>query len=79
MLRREERRVIDEEKRQAALDAMGVLDTPPDERVERVVRLAQDLFRVPMVSVSLIDRDRQWRKAQIGLGGKRSPTAGFLL
>lgn len=65
--------MISEERRQAALDAMGILDTPPDERVERVVRLAQDLFRVPMVSVSLIDRDRQWRKAQIGLGGNEAP------
>lgn len=65
--------MINEEKRQAALEAMGVLDTPPDERVERVVRLAQDLFRVPMVSVTLIDGDRQWRKSQIGLGGNEAP------
>jgi len=28
---------------------------------------------VPMVSVSLIDRDRQWRKSQIGLGGNEAP------
>ncbi|GAB3818112.1 hypothetical protein GCM10028820_19810 [Tessaracoccus terricola] len=65
--------MIDEQRRQAALDAMQVLDTPPDERVDRVTRLAQEIFDVPMVSVSLLDRDRQWRKSQIGLGGSEAP------
>lgn len=64
--------IVDEEARQRALDAMQILDTPPDDRVDRVTRLAQELFDVPMVGVTLIDRDRQWRKSQIGLGG---PTA----
>lgn len=53
-----------------------MLDTPPDARVERVTRLAQELFDVPMVSVTLIDRDRQWRKSQIGLGGREAPREG---
>ncbi|MGP6174372.1 PP2C family protein-serine/threonine phosphatase [Corynebacterium sp. A21] len=52
---------------------MGILDTPPDERVDRVARLAKEMFGVPMVSVSLIDRDRQWRKSEIGLGGSEAP------
>ena len=65
--------MTDEVRRQAALDALGVLDTPPDERVDRVARLAKEMFDVPMVSVSLIDRNRQWRKAQIGLGGFEAP------
>lgn len=65
--------MLDERKRQAALDAMGILDTPPDERVDRVTRLAKEMFDVPMVSVSLIDRDRQWRKSEIGIGSTESP------
>ncbi|MBB1484472.1 SpoIIE family protein phosphatase [Tessaracoccus sp. MC1865] len=52
---------------------MGILDTPPDERVDRVTRLAQQMFNVPMVSVSLIDRDRQWRKSEVGIGSSESP------
>jgi hypothetical protein len=65
--------MFEEATRQAALDAMGILDTPPDERVDRVTRLAKEMFGVPMVSVSLIDRNRQWRKSQIGLDGDEAP------
>ena len=68
--------MFDDEKRQRAVEALGVLDTPPDARVDRVTRLAQELFDVPMVSVTLIDRDRQWRKSQIGLGGSEAPREG---
>jgi serine phosphatase RsbU (regulator of sigma subunit) len=67
--------MIDEMRRQLALDALHVLDTPEDERVDRITRMAQELFRVPMVSVTLLDRDRQWRKSQIGLGGREAPRA----
>ena len=68
--------MFDDEKRQRAIETLGVLDTPPDARVDRVTRLAQELFDVPMVSVTLIDRDRQWRKSQIGLGGNEAPREG---
>lgn len=69
--------MIEEASRQRALEAMGVLDTPPDERVDRVTRLAQELFHVPMVSVTLIDRDRQWRKSQIGLTAEAPREGAF--
>jgi hypothetical protein len=65
-----------EEHRQRAIEALGILDTPPDERVDRITRIAQQAFGVPMVSVTLIDRDRQWRKSQIGLGGNEAPREG---
>ena len=68
--------MFDDEKRQRAIEELGILDTPPDARVDRVTRLAQELFDVPMVSVTLIDRDRQWRKSQIGLGGNEAPREG---
>ena len=65
--------MFDERRRQQALEELGILDTPRDERVDRVARLAKEMFGVPMVSVSLIDRDRQWRKAEIGLGADQAP------
>ena len=57
----------DELERLDALHQLEVLDTPREERFDRVVRLAQRLFDVPMVAISLIDEGRQWHKANVGL------------
>ncbi|WP_258934542.1 GAF domain-containing protein [Nesterenkonia pannonica] len=62
----------DEASSQRALEQLNILDTLPDERVDRVTRLAQELFDVPMVSVTLLDKDRQWRMSEIGLGGREA-------
>lgn len=63
----------DQDASQRAIERLGVLDTPRDERIDRVTRIAQEMFDVPMVSVTLLDRDRQWRKSEIGLGGREAP------
>ncbi len=57
----------DEPARLAALYAMSVLDTPPEEQFDRLTRLAAHLFNVPIAAVSLIDADRQWLKSRFGL------------
>jgi phosphoribosyl 1,2-cyclic phosphodiesterase/CheY-like chemotaxis protein len=57
-----------EELRLAALHALGILDTPAEERFDRLTRLAAALFDVPIALVSLVDRDRQWFKSRHGLG-----------
>jgi GAF domain-containing protein len=59
---------LDEERRLAALRALGVLDTPAEERFDRLTRLAAALFEVPAALVTLVDRDRQWFKSRHGLG-----------
>jgi hypothetical protein len=53
--------------RQRALAGLGILDSGPEARFDRITRLAQQLFDVPMVSITLLDGDRQWRKSHIGL------------
>ena len=60
--------VIDEMARQRALDDMGILDTPPEERFDRVTRLAKQLFGVKTAAINLIDQDREWSKSVTGLG-----------
>lgn len=57
----------DEVKRLAALLALQILDTPPEERFGRITRQATRLFSVPIALVSLIDTDREWFKACEGL------------
>lgn len=67
--------VIDEMARQRALDDMGILDTPPEERFDRVTRLAVQLFGVETAAVNLIDHDRQWAKSVSGRGPQVMPRA----
>lgn len=61
--------------RLAALHATDLLDSPVEERFERITRLAQTLFNVPIVTVSLVDEDRQWFKSRIGLDAPETPRA----
>ncbi|CUR55776.1 putative Protein serine phosphatase with GAF(S) sensor(S) [metagenome] len=65
--------VLHERDRLAALRQLEVLDTPAEERFDRVVRIAQRAFGVPMVSVNLIDEDRSFSKAWLGTGGGVHP------
>jgi anti-sigma regulatory factor (Ser/Thr protein kinase) len=58
--------VIDEMARQRALEELGILDTPPEERFDRVTRLAKSLFGVQSAAINLIDGDRQWAKSVAG-------------
>jgi diguanylate cyclase (GGDEF)-like protein len=66
-------RPSDEPQRQQALDELDLLDTPAELYLDTLVRLTRDLFEVDTVLVSLIDRDRQWFKARIGLEPAETP------
>jgi phosphoribosyl 1,2-cyclic phosphodiesterase/CheY-like chemotaxis protein len=57
----------DEERRLASLRALRIFDTQPDDRFDRITRLASALFDVPIALVSLIDEKRQWFKSCYGL------------
>ena len=48
----------EEQARWGALPRLEVLDTPPDARFDRIVRLAQSIGGTPIVAISLFDRDR---------------------
>ncbi|WP_299342779.1 GAF domain-containing protein [uncultured Pseudoxanthomonas sp.] len=56
-----------ETRRQHALDRYHVLDTLPATVYDDLVTLAAALCGTPIAVVSLIDRDRQWFKARLGL------------
>jgi len=64
-----------EDRRIAALRALDVLDTPMEERFDRITRFASQLFDVPIALVSLIDQDRQWFKSAMGLDVRETSRA----
>lgn len=57
---------IDESVRLATLRALRLLDTPGEERFDRLTRIARRLFNVPVALVSLVDENRQWFKSCMG-------------
>lgn len=56
-----------EAERIQALRELLILDTPPEERFDRIVEFAAEEFGVPIALISLVDDDRQWFKARFGL------------
>ena len=50
-----------------SLRSLGLLDTAPDKRFDRLTRMARRMFRVPIALVSLVDENRQWFKSCDGL------------
>lgn len=60
-------------QRLQALYECFVLDTPPDERFDRVTRLCQKLLDCPICVISLVDAERQWFKSICGLEGSETP------
>ena len=57
------------------LRSLNVLDTPPEERFDRVTRVAKRLFGVPIALVSLVDHNRQWFKSCVGLDTRETSRA----
>ncbi|MDX1519832.1 MAG: sensor domain-containing diguanylate cyclase [Gammaproteobacteria bacterium] len=63
----------DEACRLSTLQSLSILDTPPEERFDRVTRMARKLFGVPIALVSLVDENRQWFKSCQGLNASETP------
>ncbi len=57
---------VSDPARLAALDALAILDTPPEQGFDDIVRLATRLCATPVALVSLVAADRQWFKARVG-------------
>jgi diguanylate cyclase (GGDEF)-like protein len=58
---------VNEQARVATLRGLNVLDSAPEERFDRLTRLARRVFDVPIALVSLVDTNRQWFKSCVGL------------
>ena len=63
----------DEKDRLHELRSLDILDTSPEEKYDRLTRIANRLFDVPIALVSLVDDDRQWFKSSVGLDARETP------
>jgi len=63
----------EEKQRLEDLKALGILDSPTEERFDRLTKIAAELFNVPMAAISFIDAKRQWFKSTEGIDAKETP------
>ena len=64
---------VGETERLAALRSLLLLDTTPEAGYDDLVTLASEICQTPIALVSLIDEDRQWFKAKVGLEATETP------
>ncbi|ADL00288.1 sensor histidine kinase [Brevundimonas subvibrioides] len=62
-----------ETERLAALRAYDILDSEREQGFDDIVKLASAVCDAPIAVVNLIDRGRQWFKAEVGLGVRETP------
>ena len=62
----------------AALRAYDVLDTPREADFDEICQLASLICNTPISVVNLVDEDRQWFKAEVGLGVRETPIASSI-
>jgi PAS domain S-box-containing protein len=63
----------DELARLEALKRYAILDTFPEQEFDDLSRLAALICGTPMALVSLVDADRQWFKAKVGINDSETP------
>jgi len=56
-----------EKERLKTLRSIDILDTDPEERFDRLTRMAKRVFGVSIALVSMVDENRQWFKSRTGL------------
>lgn len=56
-----------------AICGMRILDTPSEERFDRITRLAAHYFSVPSAIFTIVDTDRQWFKSKYGITMSETP------
>lgn len=66
-------RAATETERLRALRAYGVLDTEREPAFDEIAELAGRICEAPIAVINLIDADRQWFKAEVGLGVRETP------
>jgi signal transduction histidine kinase len=64
---------VEKERRNKVLRNLEILDTPPEAEFDDLVALAAEICGAPISLISLIDSERQWFKATVGLAYRETP------
>jgi len=67
-------RAVQDSQRLAMVESIGLLDTATEEPYDRISRIASRMMSAPIATVTLIDRDRQFYKACVGIPEPLSTT-----
>jgi len=70
--------MLAEDIRLETLHSYGILDTPREGAFDDITRLAALICGAPMALVSLVDRERQWFKSEIGVGVSETPISSSI-
>ncbi len=62
-----------EAARQKALESYDILDTPSENDYDEIVKLASEICQTPISLITLVDMQRQWFKANLGLDVSETP------
>lgn len=64
---------INEAQRQLQVTQLCRLDTAPDEVFDHIVSMVAEYFRAPIALISIVDEQRQWFTARVGLLTQETP------
>ena len=62
-----------EKERLCALQGLKLLDTATEERFDVITKKAIEKFAVPISTITLVDKDREWFKSVQGLAQTEGP------
>ncbi len=62
-----------EADRLCAVFNLKILDTAIEERFELITKEAIDFFKVPISTISILDKDREWYKSAQGIEEREGP------
>lgn len=62
-----------EDDRIAAVHNLAILDTSPEKRFDDITKEAIEKLKVPISTITIVDKDREWFKSNPGLDNKEGP------